>query len=87
MSIPSYYLLGKYIDPFVGVFAGVVAYYLWENHPRTAPPQGSHLVDLLKWKFADKRVEQAKPDWNRIKADLDQMQREVSGTDGASSKK
>ncbi|THH26465.1 hypothetical protein EUX98_g7718 [Antrodiella citrinella] len=45
-------LLSKTLDPVLGVFTGVFAYYLYENNPRTAPPQEDRLVELLRWKWA-----------------------------------
>ncbi|KZT56881.1 hypothetical protein CALCODRAFT_483642 [Calocera cornea HHB12733] len=82
MSVPIYYLFGKYVDPLFGVFTGAVAYYLWENHPRTAPPQGSHLADLIKWRFTKPEDRPKHPDWDRIKADLQQMEKELAGPGG-----
>jgi len=35
---------------FTGIFTGVFAYYLHENHPRTAPPPDQRLLALLQWK-------------------------------------
>ena len=40
------------LDPLLGVFTGVLAFYLHENHPRTAPPSDQRLVELIRWKFA-----------------------------------
>jgi hypothetical protein len=39
------------LDPFVGLFTGVLAFYLHETHPRTARPQEERLVELLRWKY------------------------------------
>ncbi|KAF8965265.1 hypothetical protein BDZ97DRAFT_1659281 [Flammula alnicola] len=39
------------LDPFVGLFTGVLAYYLHENHPRTARANEERLVELLRWKY------------------------------------
>ncbi|KAI0082627.1 hypothetical protein K474DRAFT_1702624 [Panus rudis PR-1116 ss-1] len=52
-------LLSKALDPLLGVFTGVFAYYLYENHPRTAPPDGERLIDLARWKWEKRRREQA----------------------------
>ncbi|KAH8106994.1 hypothetical protein BXZ70DRAFT_1003880 [Cristinia sonorae] len=51
-------LLSKTLDPLVGIFTGVFAYYLYENNPRTAPPQEERLLSLVRWKLA-KRNEEA----------------------------
>ncbi len=40
------------LDPLLGVFTGVFAYYLYENNPRTAPPQQDRLQELITWKRA-----------------------------------
>ncbi|KAI0807387.1 hypothetical protein C8Q74DRAFT_1227349 [Fomes fomentarius] len=43
-------LLSRTLDPLLGVFTGVFAYYLYEKHPRTAMPDELRLVSLLRWK-------------------------------------
>ncbi|KJA27095.1 hypothetical protein HYPSUDRAFT_131863, partial [Hypholoma sublateritium FD-334 SS-4] len=43
------YLRG--IDPFLGVFTGVLAFYLHETHPRTARPEEEKLIELVRWKY------------------------------------
>ena len=40
------------LDPLLGVFTGVLAFYLHENNPRTAPPSDQRLVELMRWKLA-----------------------------------
>lgn len=47
--LPTHHL-DRYVDPLLGVFTGVFAYYLHETHPRTAPPPGQRLTELLEWK-------------------------------------
>ncbi|WVO15358.1 hypothetical protein L204_103014 [Cryptococcus depauperatus] len=49
------YLLSRTLDPVLGIFTGVFAYYLNETNPRTAPPQGHTLRELVSWKWADIR--------------------------------
>ncbi|TFK98956.1 hypothetical protein BDV98DRAFT_572016 [Pterulicium gracile] len=44
-------LLSRTIDPVLGVFTGCLAYYLFENNPRTALPPGNKLGDLIQWKW------------------------------------
>lgn len=39
------------LDPFLGVFTGFLAYYLHENHPRTALQPEEKLSELLRWKY------------------------------------
>lgn len=47
------YLLSRTLDPLLGVFTGFLAYYLHETNPRTAPPPGHTLKDLVSWQVAD----------------------------------
>lgn len=53
-------LLNRALDPLLGVFTGVLAYYMAEANPRTAPPREESLGELLRWK-RDK--------WRRQKAE------------------
>lgn len=46
------------IDPFLGIFTGVFAYYLYENNPRTAPAQRECLMELVRWKREKTRQEE-----------------------------
>lgn len=38
------------LDPILGIFTGVFAYYLHEMHPRTVLPEELRLMSLLRWK-------------------------------------
>ena len=38
------------LDPLLGVFTGLFAYYLYENNPRTAPDERDRLLELVRWK-------------------------------------
>ncbi|KAF8798083.1 hypothetical protein BYT27DRAFT_7151866 [Phlegmacium glaucopus] len=49
------YLLSRGLDSFLGVFTGFLAYYLHENHPRTALRPEEKLSELLRWKYQQKR--------------------------------
>lgn len=49
--MPPKYLLSRTLDPLLGVFTGFLAYYLHETNPRTAPPPGHTLGDLLHWQW------------------------------------
>ena len=40
------------LDTLLGVFSGILAYYLNETHPRTARPPEQQLLPLLRWKWA-----------------------------------
>jgi Non-classical export protein 1 len=42
----------SYLDPFLGIFTGFFAYYLYETHPRTAVPPDQRLAVLVQWKLA-----------------------------------
>ena len=46
------------LDPLLGVFTGVFAYYLYENNPRTAPAERDRLMELVKWKREKIRQEE-----------------------------
>ncbi|KAG9045926.1 hypothetical protein FS837_005401 [Tulasnella sp. UAMH 9824] len=50
MSGPNY-LLSKGLDPILGVLTGILAYRLSESNPRTGPPPGETLQELMKWKY------------------------------------
>ncbi|OCB87869.1 hypothetical protein A7U60_g5003 [Sanghuangporus baumii] len=43
-------LMGRSVDSLLGVFTGVFAFYLNQTNPRTAPPRGENLMDLIRWK-------------------------------------
>lgn len=45
------------LDPLLGVFTGVLAYRLYEGHPRTAPPPGQTLSELVQWKWNKRKAE------------------------------
>ncbi|GMK57112.1 hypothetical protein CspeluHIS016_0309520 [Cutaneotrichosporon spelunceum] len=49
--MPRTYLLSRTLDPLLGVFTGFLAYYLHETNPRTAPPPGHTLKDLVSWQM------------------------------------
>ena len=39
------------LDPILGIFTGLLGFYLHETHPRTARPEEQRLMQLLKWKY------------------------------------
>ena len=65
------------MDPVLGVFTGVFAYYLYESNPRTAPPEGDRLVQLLKWKRDKSQKEKAaladedSIDWKALASEME----------------
>lgn len=44
-------IIHRGLDPFLGVFTGVFAFFLDEIHPRTARQDDDRLVELLRWKY------------------------------------
>ncbi|THH20679.1 hypothetical protein EW146_g719 [Bondarzewia mesenterica] len=52
-------LLSRGLDPILGVFTGVLAYYLYENNPRTALPPDQKLETLIRWKIDKVRAERS----------------------------
>jgi Non-classical export protein 1 len=40
------------LDPLLGVFTGILAYYMYETNPRTAPPADQKLGELARWKLS-----------------------------------
>ena len=50
------------VDAALGVFTGVLAYYLHETNPRTAPLTGETLTELVRWKRAKRAAQQQADD-------------------------
>jgi len=55
----------------LGVFTGVFAFRLAEGNPRTAPPEGETLPELLRWKYGKWKASREHPDaenegWDEI---------------------
>ncbi|KAI0054151.1 hypothetical protein FA95DRAFT_1530199 [Auriscalpium vulgare] len=48
-------LLSRTLDPLLGLFTGVLAYYLSETNPRTALEPEQRLVPLIQWKLDKSR--------------------------------
>jgi len=46
-----WFRLNSGLDPILGIFTGVLAFYLHETHPRTARPENDRLMHLLRWKY------------------------------------
>ncbi|EDR14325.1 uncharacterized protein LACBIDRAFT_306043 [Laccaria bicolor S238N-H82] len=53
-------LLSRGLDPLLGVFTGVLAYYLYETHPRNNMASDERLMVLLEQKYARYRGERRK---------------------------
>ena len=45
------------LDPLLGIFTGVFAYYLAENHPRAGFAPEERLRPLFQWKWAQYRAQ------------------------------
>lgn len=70
------YLLSRTLDPLLAVFTGLFAFYLNQNNPRTAPPPGHTLQELLRWKWAESkkireaRDKEASEEWENVAREL-----------------
>lgn len=53
-------LLGRFLDPLLGVFTGVLAFQLRQNDVRYAPPEEERLSSLVRWKYNQWREHRAK---------------------------
>ncbi|KAG8813789.1 hypothetical protein FRC17_001428 [Serendipita sp. 399] len=62
-------LLGRFWDPLLGVFTGVLAFQLRQNNPETAPPPNERLDHLLKWKY-NRWIESRKEQQNQGEAEF-----------------
>lgn len=49
--------LWRRFDPVLAVATGVLAFYLNEHNPRTAPPPGETFLELTSWRFQQFRLE------------------------------
>ena len=63
--MPKVYLLSRTLDPMLGLFTGLLAYYLHETNPRSAPPPGHSLRELVSWKWGVTRERRAMKDLHR----------------------
>jgi len=78
--MPKTYLLSRTLDPLLGVFTGFLAYYLHETNPRTAPPPGHTLRDLIAWQWDQnnaRREAQAAAAAAADSAELEAVRREL----------
>jgi len=70
-------LLSRTLDPLLGVFTGIFAYYLYETNPRTAPAPEQKLDTLVRWKIEKYKANWAQrdsagtgsdPEWSKLLA-------------------
>lgn len=78
--MPKVYLLSRTLDPLLGLFTGLLAYHLHETNPRSSPPVGHTLRELLAWKWGAARERRAMVDnaaeadtveWDRVRRELE----------------
>ncbi|KDQ19605.1 hypothetical protein BOTBODRAFT_28177 [Botryobasidium botryosum FD-172 SS1] len=68
------YIISRTMDPVLGVFTGLLAYRLYETHPRTAPPPGDTLSELIRWRWAKWQAQRENlkdESWDEIKKELE----------------
>ncbi|BEI84303.1 hypothetical protein CcaverHIS002_0409070 [Cutaneotrichosporon cavernicola] len=88
--MPRNYLLSRTLDPLLGVFTGFLAYYLHETNPRTAPPPGHTLKDLVGWQVAEnkQRAEEASAaNAAADSAELEAVRRELDDAEPCSTRR
>jgi hypothetical protein len=59
------------LDPLLGIFTGVFAYYLYESNPRTAPAPEQRLDTLVRWKIEKYQANRAQRDSERTHSDAE----------------
>jgi Non-classical export protein 1 len=57
--VAHWLIIFRSLDMILGIGTGVFAYYLYETHPRTAPPQQERLAELVRWKYAQYQQKRA----------------------------
>src|SRR5690242_4607973 len=75
-AMPRVYLLSRTLDPFLGIFTGLLAYHLSESNPRTNVQPGHTLRELINWKWnawnAERRAREVRAgdsadvDWENV---------------------
>jgi Non-classical export protein 1 len=59
------------LDPLLGIFTGVFAFYLYEINPRTAPAPEQKLDYLVRWKIEKYQANRAKRDSEGASSDAE----------------
>ena len=83
--MPRIYLLSRTLDPLLGIFTGLLAYHLHENNPRSAPPSGHTLQELVRWQWAEitrKRGIREAADEGGAGEEWERMRRELEDATG-----
>ena len=80
---PKVYLLSRTLDPLLGVFTGLLAYHLHETNPRSAPPPGHTLSELVRWKWTDHRARTALREAGEGDEAWESVRRELEGSTAA----
>ncbi|KAJ9119925.1 hypothetical protein QFC24_005408 [Naganishia onofrii] len=81
----SRYLLGRYLDPMLGVFTGILAYSLHESNPRSRPEPGHRLQELVAWQWKQStqsrrsREERYGVFSEQDEAEIERLRRELTG--------
>ena len=83
--MPRVYLLSRAFDPLLAIFTGTLAYYLHEKNPRSAPPPGHTLSELVGWRWdllqASRRGRTAALE-SREQREWETVQRELQAGEG-----
>jgi hypothetical protein len=66
------YSLASTLDPLLGIFTGVFAYYLYETNHRTAPSPEQKLDALVRWKIEKYQAGRAQRDSAGTGSEADQ---------------
>lgn len=82
--MPKTYLLSRTLDPLLGLFTGLLAFHLHETNPRSAPPAGHTLRELIEWKWTTSREaravrEAAEASANGVNEEWEKVRRELEG--------
>ena len=80
--MPRVYLLSRTLDPLLGIFTGFLAYHLHETNPRSAPPPGHTLQELVRWQWTEMRRSRELRDAADVGKDgeeFERMRREFEG--------
>lgn len=86
---PKVFLLSRTLDPLLGVFTGLLAFHLHETNPRSAPPPGHSLSELISWKWSDAKTKRAMRERESVEGDVawESVQKELEGLGNAAGEK